>query len=80
MTTHEVQVTKSDNCNNFPYTCQWDDYSRLLIVHTLAGNILLYQVPEITLDLDAINRNQTIPLEEEEFKKKLRYPFSYAVI
>lgn len=78
MTTYEVQVGKGEDCNKFPYSCQWDDYSRLLIAHTYEGSILLYRIPEIIVDLDAINRNQTIPLEQEDFKKKLRYPFNYA--
>lgn len=46
----------------------------------MAGSILAYRIPEMVLDLDAINRNQRIPLEEEDFKKKLRYPLSYALL
>jgi hypothetical protein len=63
-----------------PYACQWEDYSRLLFVFTLNGSILLYRIPEMNLDLEAINRNHTIPLEEEEFRKKLKYPLNFALV
>ena len=63
-----------------PFRCQWEEYSRLLFVYTYGGDILLYRVPELSLDLDFINRTQTIPLEEEEFRKRLRYPLNYAHI
>lgn len=39
----------------------------------------MYKIPEISIDLEEINKNKSIPLEEEEFKKKLRYPLNYAV-
>ena len=77
--TQEVIVAPdSSHPGKLPYTCEWADYSRLLLVYTYDGSILMYRIPELVLDIDAINRTQTIPLEEEEFKKKLRYPLSYA--
>lgn len=67
-----------DNPWQYPYACKWDDYSRLLLVFTFAGSILLFRVPEPVLDVDSITRNQTIPLEEEEVRKKLRFIFFYS--
>ena len=79
--THEIVVTEAnDDPGKLPYSCQWEEYSRLLFVFTHDGSILLYRIPELILDLDSINRNQSIPLEEEEFKKRLRYPLNYASI
>ena len=49
-------------------------------MYTYGGSILGFRISEIPIDLDAIQRGLTIPLEEEELKKKLRYPFNYANI
>lgn len=64
MITHEIEVSKEGEVGKLPYSCRWDDYCRLLLVFTFDGTILLFRVPELQLDLEAINRNQTIPLEE----------------
>jgi hypothetical protein len=59
--TIEIAVDESDP-NKLPYTCQFEDYGRLLFVCTYDGSIHLYRIPEVKIDLDEINRNQAIPL------------------
>jgi hypothetical protein len=79
--THTIEVaTNEDEPGKLPFRCQFDDYSRILFVFTYAGSILAYPIPEVPIDLDEISRNQNIPLEEEEIKKKLRYPLTYSHI
>jgi hypothetical protein len=58
----EVALDDSDP-NKLPYSCEFTDYGRLLLVYTYDGSILLYKVPEVPFDLEEINRNQAIPLE-----------------
>lgn len=61
----QIEVaTDESNPNKLPFNCQFDDYGRLLFVFTYEGNIILFRIPEVAIDLDEINKQQTIPLEE----------------
>jgi hypothetical protein len=56
-------ATDDSDPNKLPFSCEFSDYGRLLFVYTYDGSILLYKIPEVPIDLNEINKNQSIPLE-----------------
>lgn len=77
--TEEIEVAaNSDDPNCLPYSCEFFDFCRLLVVKTNNGNILGYRIPEPTLDIDKHLKTDSIPLEEDQIKKILKYPINMA--
>lgn len=47
-------------------------------MRTFGGKILVFRLPELILEIEKKTKASTIPLEEEQIKKLLKYPLEMA--
>lgn len=55
-------ATDASDPNNLPYSCELHDFCRLLSVKTYSGKILLFRLPEVTLEIEKKTKAGSIPL------------------